>query len=325
MSLTERQLEMRRTGIGASEAAVPAGYHPFMTAWDLWNAKVNGIVEAENNAMRAGSYLEPAVAKWYSDETGNAVHKCQTRRHRKHRWMLATADRQVVVDGKRGKLVEIKVPGRRGDRWGYDSDSVPPYVLFQAQQQMAVYEQEEVDVAALFLQTRELAIYSIKRNEELIQSLIEINGNWWRTYVVANEPPPMDGSSGASDWLRQRFGSPDQELVPATAEAEEWARSYASAQELIKSGELVKDLNGNLLRLEIGDHAGVVGPWGKVTWKPQRGRTNWKAVVEEVRCRLAGISAGDVVDLAIAKHTPPSIRVLRVSFKDALNSNDMED
>lgn len=325
MTLTEAQLKMRLTGIGASEAAAPAGYHPFMTPWDLWSKKVLGQVDPENQAMLVGSYLEPAVARWYSDETGAVVHKCRTRRHRKHHWMLATADRQVIVDGKRGKIVEIKVPGRRGHGWGYEPDAVPPYVMFQAQQQMEVYEQDEVDVVALFLLTRELAIYHLERNQDLINAMIEINGRFWRDYVETKQPPPMDGSAAAGAWLREQFGAPDQEMVAASPDAEEWARNYASAQAMIKSAEAGKELAGNNLRLEIGDHAGIVGGWGKATWKPQRGKPQWKAIAEAYRELLVAHHFNpERLDGIIKDNTPAAVRTLRVKYNDALN-DDTED
>jgi putative phage-type endonuclease len=318
MPLTERQLAMRRTGIGASEAAVAAGYHPFMSKWDLYNAKVFGETEPENNAMRAGSYLEPAVARMYADETGEKLHKCRTRRHPKHRWMLATADRQCIQNGKRGKIVEIKVPGRRGDLWGYDRDAVPTYVNCQAQQQMAVYNQERVDVAAFFLLPRELAIYQLERNDELIRSLTQINERFWREHVEKQVPPAMDGSNGADDYLRRVFGNPDEEIIDAPPEAEEHARGYAQALADIRDADARKKLHGNHLRAMIGDHSGMAGYWGKATWKPQRGRPNWKAIAESYRNELEslGLCVG-ALDQIVQNHTATNVRVIRVKYEEA--------
>ncbi|MBT8453901.1 MAG: YqaJ viral recombinase family protein [Deltaproteobacteria bacterium] len=315
---------MRRTGIGASEAAVVAGYHPFMTAWDLFNAKVYGDREPENSAMRAGSYLEPAVARMYVDEclgSSDKLYKCRTRRHPKHRWMLATCDRQIVREGSRGKIVEIKVPGRRSHGWGFDRDAVPAYVAFQAQQQMEVYGQDHCDVAAFFLLNRELAIYELERNDTLIESMTAINGRFWRENILGKVPPAIDGSDGADAYLRRTFGNPDEEIIAAPPEAEDWARRYAQAMADIRAADAVKKEAGNHLRSMIADHSGIDAPWGKATWKPKRSNPPWKRIAQVYREHLEALNADPrELDGVVRDCTPASIRVIRVKYDDALEA-----
>jgi putative phage-type endonuclease len=308
---------MRRSGIGASESAVPSGYHPFMSKWDLYNNKVLGIDAEETNVMRAGGYLESAAAKWYADETGEKLYKCRTRRHPTHKWMLATVDRQCIRDGKRGKLVEIKVPGRRGNLWGYDRDAIPPYIHFQVQQQMAVYEQEECDVAVLFRNSCEFVIYQVTRNDRLIQAIIENNSRFWTECVEKQIPPLVDDSDGCAEYLRRTFGNPSGEIVAAPAEAEEHARLYAEAMATIRDAEKVKKLHGNHIRALVGDNDGIEGRWGKATWKPKRGNPRWKDIALEYRRYLEALNADPrELDQLVDDNTPKQVRVVRVTYKE---------
>lgn len=341
--LSERQLQMRRTGIGASECAAVAGYHPFLTAFDVFNAKVFGTVPDENAAMRAGSFLENGVARMYTDDTGVKLHKAPTRRHPKHRWMLATVDRYAVVDGERRWLVEIKCPGSRyrynadlGERelvWGYSPDEIPAYIACQAQWQMEVCGFDRCDVVALFLNSRELAIYPQERNQRVIDALITINGRFWWNNVSQGVPPEIDHSSGAAEYLRQVYPQDTRPMLdepPAGAHRIAW--EYAMALRDERDVQERKKLFGNKLRALVGDAAGFEAPWGKVMWKSnERGSINYRSLADDLRSRLQQLSdarspldpeqirsiVGDLHEVTEAHRMEPK-RVLRVRYTDDL-------
>ena len=64
-------LEHRKSGIGSSEVATILGLNPWETPYQLWRRKV-GLDEpkTETFAMKAGHYLEDAVAQFWHDDTG---------------------------------------------------------------------------------------------------------------------------------------------------------------------------------------------------------------------------------------------------------------
>jgi putative phage-type endonuclease len=341
--LSARQMKMRATGIGASECAAVAGYSSFATSWDIYNAKVYGIHPDETNAMRAGTFLEDGIARMYletlGDRTNLRLHRSQSRRHPTERWMLATVDRDLIrVDNadRLERLVEIKVPGSRwsfnkaiGGReqtWGFYPDEIPPYIACQAQWQMEVRGADRCDVAAFFLDERELAVYPQVRNQKLIDSLVEINRRFWFDNVLAKVPPELDGSAAAGSYLRQVYPINGAAIVAAPPEAEEIARAYAVAQRDEKDAIARKDLCGNQLRALIGADAGVSDPWGKATWTlDSRGKVDWKAVAGDYRARVELLAqaaqqpdlASDLDQLAEARRAPAN-RVLRVTYKDSL-------
>lgn len=69
-------LQQREKGIGSSEVATILGKNPFETPYQLWLRKTGQAPAKEpNEAMRAGTILEGAVARYYEEETGRKVIK----------------------------------------------------------------------------------------------------------------------------------------------------------------------------------------------------------------------------------------------------------
>ena len=70
----EEWLKAREEGIGASEVASVVGLNPWETPYQLWRRK-RGIdqPQEENFLMKAGHYLEDAVARFYQDASGNEI------------------------------------------------------------------------------------------------------------------------------------------------------------------------------------------------------------------------------------------------------------
>ena len=70
----EAWLAARNEGIGAREMASVVGLNPWETPLQLWRKKL-GIdqPEPENFFMKAGHYLEDAVARFYADESGREI------------------------------------------------------------------------------------------------------------------------------------------------------------------------------------------------------------------------------------------------------------
>ena len=56
-------LKVRESGIGSSEVATIIGLNPWETPYQLWRRKIGlDAPKQENFAMKAGHYLEDAVA-----------------------------------------------------------------------------------------------------------------------------------------------------------------------------------------------------------------------------------------------------------------------
>lgn len=301
--LSPAQLELRRTGIGASEIAAVCGISPWDSPLDVWLRKTgNADEKAETMAMRAGNMLEAAICDWYAVEMGGvSLVPSDTLRHATHTWALATPDRLYASDSKH--LVQCKNVGlRMAEHWGDDPADIPEDYRVQIEWEMEVADAERCDVVVL-IGGQNLKIYPITRDRDLAASLLTIGERFWRDHVLTGEPPPVDASDSARRYLERRHPTHKPAEMLAAPEAEEWARRYHSALQAERAADEEKKLAGNMLRQLIGDAEGVLGPWGKATWKRgERGTPAWKQIAESL----------NPSQQLVESFTPAAPRVLRV-------------
>ncbi|WP_235366900.1 YqaJ viral recombinase family protein [Burkholderia pseudomallei] len=201
----EDWLEVRRTGIGGSDAAASVGLSPYKSQLELFLEKTGrdaGLPKPDPNDMGAitywGTLLEPIVAAAYSKQTGNRVRKVNAvLQHPEVPFLLCNLDREVV-GAPDVQILECKTAGDWGARhW---QDGPPEYVVLQVQHQLAVTGKQAADVAVLLCGQR-LEVHRIERDDALIAQLIALEAEFWR-YVETDTPPPGDGSESADRALR---------------------------------------------------------------------------------------------------------------------------
>jgi putative phage-type endonuclease len=198
-------LEVRKSGIGGSDAATAVGLNPYMSPLELWLIKTGRDAslprpdsDDTTEPVYWGTLLEPIVAASYTKQTGHRVRRVNAvLQHPGVPFMLANIDREVV--GNRDvSLLECKTAGEFGARlW---RDGVPEYVQLQVQHQLAVTGKQAADVAVLIC-GQKLEVHRIERDDGLIARLIELEAAFWR-FVTTDSPPPADGSDSADRALR---------------------------------------------------------------------------------------------------------------------------
>ncbi len=205
----DQWLQVRKGGIGSSDAAAAVGLNPYRSQLELWMEKTGRAPLAppgdggadDQSPMYWGSLLEPIVAAHYTRRTGNRVRRINAvLQHPEHPWMLANIDREVL-GAPDVQLLECKTAGIQG-AWLW-RDGVPEYVQLQVQHQLAVTGKHAADVAVL-LGGQELQIYRLERDEELIGQLIALEREFWG-YVERDQEPPADGSDSADRALRALY------------------------------------------------------------------------------------------------------------------------
>jgi putative phage-type endonuclease len=210
----EEWLEVRKRGIGSSDAAAAVGLNPYKSQLELWLEKTGrdtGLPKTdpddEESAMYWGNVLEPIVAWHYSKRTGNKVRRINAVLQHPDPdlpWMLANIDREVI-GANDVQILECKTAGINGARlW---KEGVPEYVQLQVMHQLAVTGKQAADVAVV-LGGQHLEIHRIERDEEMIDRLIELE-RAFRTYVETDTPPPADGTTSAETALRCLYPEDD--------------------------------------------------------------------------------------------------------------------
>jgi putative phage-type endonuclease len=296
--LTKEQLELRRSGIGASEIAVLAGLSRWSSPVAIYESKVSDPPDTPSLAADLGTMLEEPVAQLYSARTGFNLATCGTLRHPVQAFALATPDRiafptfsappQHIEDWPALKgadrNVEIKTTTwRLKDEWGEEgTDQVPEYYLAQVTWQMGVTGLTTTDVAVLF-DRDEWRVYTVPFNEELWFGLLEVGGRFWRDNVLAGVPPPPDASDRYKEFLGRAFpGNSGTVLALEAGDVRESVMDrYAKLQLLEKWVGDEKKLAANQLRSFIGDNKGLtsatLGSLSKVWNKPGTG-TDWEGL-----------------------------------------------
>lgn len=211
-------LEVRKQGIGSSDAATACGLNPYMSMLELWMVKTGRVqqnLEDESKGVAPlywGKQLEPLVAEYYSMHTNHKVRRVNAVLQHPDPdkyFMLANLD-YAVIGSDEVQILECKTAGEYGAKlW---RDGVPLYVLCQVQHQLAVTGKQAAHVCVL-LCGHETKIYKVTRSESVIEHLINAERYFWDC-VEKDVPPSVDASESAAKALQQLY----PEHVPLTVE-----------------------------------------------------------------------------------------------------------
>jgi len=292
---TKEQLEERKKGIGASEAATILGYNPYASPIDLWMVKKGIKVVEENQAMRLGTKLEPIIATMYEEATGLELYSPGTLKY-KNPIIYGTPDRFII--GK-NKGVEIKTANARmAENWGAEgTDEVPQHYLIQCIICMAVSDFPTWDVAVL-LGGQDFRIYNILRDVELENTIIDKLLAWWETYIIGDREPEIDSSASCSEYLAKKYPKNFAPLKEASPEVEVLLQKLSEVRYSLKSFEEQEEAIKNLLKNSIGDADGIQGVNWKATWKKNKDgkKIDWEGIAGELMNLLSPIEKQKLID-----------------------------
>jgi len=282
LGLSEEQLAIRASGIGASEVAALAGEDPRRGPMDIWLVKKGlaedapdhvpaGVVSRRLSPLERGNRYEDTAAKLYQDNHPELVVKQPeppgTFRHPQHVFALASPDRIAWLNGEIDRLLECKTADfRMAHLWGEPgTDEVPAYYLVQAQWQCFVMGIARVDFPVL-LGWEEYREFRVDSHVEIQAGLLEIVSRFVRDHLETDTPPPVDASDASKRFLQSTYPRAVRPLMPAPPNSELWAKRYRDAADVIKAAELEKDQAANHLRELIGDAEGIEGSGWRAKW-----------------------------------------------------------
>lgn len=274
----EDWLEVRRQGIGSSDAAAACGIHPYLSMLELWMIKTgrmtSDIDASSNNGIDGysplywGNTLEPMVAKYYQEHTGNKVRRVNAVLQHpdpdKH-FMLANLD-YAITGNDEVQILECKTAGEHGSKlWKH---GVPLYVTCQVQHQLAVTGKQAAHICVL-LCGHEAKIYKVERDERLIESITCHERLFWQ-YVETDTPPTPDHSESAARALKQLYPTAKpsskvdlREDAGANKLFEQLLSYRASIEDIEQRHNQVK----HQLQTLIADNEVAVFDKGAISWK----------------------------------------------------------
>lgn len=209
----EQWLELRHSGLGASEAAAVIGQSPWLDNVELWRRKTGRSAAhdiSNNEAVAYGHEAEAPIrelfaldyADRYEVSYGGAFDLV---RHPEYPFIFCTLDGrlQEIGTGRKGVL-EIKTTSivrslQKEKWWGPDGPCLPQQYYSQLIHQLLV---TGFDTAVLHAQLKynygddirsERRTYFIEREEVKndIEYLLEQEIKFWNEYVLADREPPL--------------------------------------------------------------------------------------------------------------------------------------
>jgi len=268
----EDWLQFRKQGIGSSDAAAACGIHPFLSMLELWMIKTGRMASnidegADGYApLYWGNTLEPMVAKYYQEHTGNKVRRVNAiLQHPEQRFMLANLD-YAITGSDEVQILECKTAGEHGAKlWKH---GVPLYVTCQVQHQLAVTGKTAAHICVL-LCGHEAKIYKVERDERLIQSIMEHERLFWH-YVETDTPPTPDHSESAARALKLLYPTPKPSSKVDLRDddgANKLFEQLLSYRDYMQELEQRHDQVKHQLQTLIADNEVAVFEKGAISWK----------------------------------------------------------
>lgn len=298
---SDEWVALRRSGLGATDAAVVTGRSPFASPFDKF-AEMQGttVPKIATDAMRWGMILQPVVGRAWAEE-----HERKVRANNHTYWLepgiYAHYDFDVV-GAPVTEILEVKTASQFAARdWGEPgTDQVPEAYALQCQHEIMVRPGITRCHLAVLIGGQKLQSYIIERDDEMIEDLLRIERRFYAD-AIKGIPPEMDGSEAATEYLRGLNPRDTGEKIELTDEVESLALAYLAASASEKWYGEEKATAANRLREAMGANALGVGKSVKVSYKTQRERVEiaWREVVadlappQEVLDRHTEVKAGN--------------------------------
>ncbi len=265
----EEWLRARMAGIGGSDVSAIAGLNKYKSPMGVYLDKIgeSPIEDITSEAAYFGTLLEDVVAQEFTKRTGMKVrNRFAILQHPKHPYMLANVDRMIV--GKKEGL-ECKTASEylKGE---WEGDEVPTPYLLQIQHYMAVTGYDAWWIAVL-LGGNKFIFKRIERDEEIIEYLIKLEGDFWANHVIKRNPPEFDGSEASTRLLQALYpqAEPKSEIqldktVETLIEARDAYIEDITALET-KKKEIENQIKAQMGENEIGHVGSRTVKWSNVT------------------------------------------------------------
>lgn len=204
----------RKVVFGASEAAAACNVSPYSSALQLYLEKRGEMPVIERDAasvkrMRMGQRLEPIILDMYQEDRGVPLERnLPMYFHNRHVFMAATPDGMApacAVDAKATNSRMFDESGEDTRKFGVaGTDQVPLDYMMQAQVQMAVMGVDVCEFPVLS-DGRDLRIYTVHRNDELIEQIVSAEQELFERIVNGNPPEPNFSHEGTSKILNRMY------------------------------------------------------------------------------------------------------------------------
>lgn len=259
-------LEVRKQGIGGSDASVVCGVSRYKSPVELWMEKTNQLPAQEaGEAAYWGTLLETLVRTEFTKRTGIDVSKPSAiLQSEEYPFMLANLDGICEHPDLGPCIFEAKTASAyKAGEWEH---TIPDEYQLQIQHYMAVTGYAGAYIAVL-IGGNTFRWKFVERDEELISMLVKLEADFWN-HVQDMTPPPLDGSDASKRFLSDKFPqsiSQSQITLPDTAA--DLLSQYDDACMQLEVITARKQKAENLLKEMIGENEVGISQGRIIMWK----------------------------------------------------------
>ncbi|MCM3206421.1 YqaJ viral recombinase family protein [Paenibacillus illinoisensis] len=263
-------LRIRRKGIGGSDASAVAGLNRYKSPVGVFLDKTGQIEPDEaGEAAYWGNVLEDVVAREFTVQTGLRVQRShKLYQHPKHNFMLGNVDRLILDKGGRGLgILECKTASayKMGE---WEDEQVPDEYAIQLQHYMAVLG-VDYGYFAVLIGGQKFQYKLVERNDRIIDSLIQIEDEFWNRHVVPGIPPMIDGSDASANLLNQLYpvSAPASEVILDDQQAGLVRKLLAAKEDVAAAAEQAKRYENELKSIMGENELAIHNGETLLSWK----------------------------------------------------------
>jgi putative phage-type endonuclease len=262
-------LEARRQHITATDLAPIMGIPgSFGSPLEVWQEK-KGLLEKKNTEQQeAGLALEPAILGLYANRHGDLMrYEREIFVAEEYPVLAASLDaRHLLESGVLGIPVDAKNVRRRDpEEWGDDgSADFPARYVVQLHAQMIVTGQPAARLAVLF-SGHDFGWFHVERDPDIVAGCLEAAEEFWTRFVLADVPPPVDGTAAWSRWLASRRRKLQIDLAPGSPE-DGLAIQLRDAYHVVEKAEERKAELANRLKEFMGENEVALTSAGRISF-----------------------------------------------------------
>ena len=266
--MQEIEREIRKTGIGGSDAAAIMGLSKFTSPLDVYLEKTGKAPpEDDKPALERGRDLEDVVAEKVVKRTGmQLTHNPILIEHPDHPFMIGHVDRFIPAKTRWSPenpvdpaILEIKTAAFRTDEWGEPGTSdVPVYYATQVVHYMALAGVNHAYLAVMFVLAWDLQIFHFERDLAIEKGLMDAESYFWHENVKKDIPP----SPQTLRDLKRLYPVSQGGSVEAEEETIQQIARLREVKEQLKALDAEEEELGLQIKIAFADKGELVGPDG---------------------------------------------------------------
>lgn len=280
----EEWLQLRRNGIGGSDASVIMGKNSYRSILQLWEEKTGKLPVTDNGNEFTywGNVMEPIIRKEFMNRTGLKVRQKHAMIfHEEYPYLFADVD-GIVTDERGEKCIfEAKTASQyKADQW---ENGVPEEYVLQVQHYLAVCGMNKAYIAAL-IGGNKFVFTTIYRDDFLIEELTAREKKFWEECVLTDTEPVADDSEATQEYLNTKYSNSVASTIQLNVDMKKVIAEYQDVDSKVKELEkkktglekkktgLANQIKAVMGAYETGELDGIVVSWKKISRESVDGR-----------------------------------------------------